>query len=382
MNDVQLSSSRVIVALCGDMILDSESIVKYGTFIEAFQHRFPVTDVYNAKLHGLQRLKNAFFVWHPSIKEWRARADKNPDGFVARSRQAARWIWSLRDRADLILQLGVLFDAGWDNNPLPRLIYTDYTASMSARRPAAGRSPFRGKALYRWLEMERNAFQSASHICVRSEFVKNSLVKDYSLSSERITVVGGGVNLSDLPSLSPRPANRMPTVLFIGTDFYRKGGDLVLNAFALARKSVPDAQLIFVSQGPIPASFPRNGVRLMQPLWERERFLGLYSQADVLILPSRLETWGDVLLEAMAYGLPCIGVTGQPMEEIIRDGETGLLVPPEQVDALAEALIRLLKQPELSRKMGEAGHDLISREYTWNSVVDRIAPFVDSSVRK
>jgi glycosyltransferase involved in cell wall biosynthesis len=380
MDGKQLSSLRVATALCGDIAEDPESIVKYGTFFEALGKRFSLKAVYNAKLKGLQRIKNIIFVWHPNQKKWRARADKNPDGFIVRSRQAARWVKDLEGQVDFLLQLGVLFDSGWENSPLPRLIYTDYTASMSASRPAAGRSPFSGKTLYRWLELERRAMQKAVHICVRSSAVRDSLIRDYVFPSERISVVGGGVNLPHLPNIPLKPINRTPTVLFIGTDFYRKGGDLVLNAFAYARASIPNAQLIFVSQDSVPSSYPRRGVKFLAPIWDRESFLDLYCQADILIQPSRLETWGDVILEAMAYGLPCIGVLGQPMEEIIRNEETGLLVPPERVDSLTEALIRLLRQPLLSRQMGEAGRRLVAREFTWDRVVGRIAPIIEATV--
>ncbi len=375
----RLGLPRIMVALCGDMMHDPESIVKYGVFLEALRQRFPISAIYDAKLHGTQLLVNAVSVWHPDLDTWRARTHKSVDGFIRRSRGASRQARILEGQVDLIVQLGVLFDAGWNNNPLPRVVYTDYTASMSANHPEAGRSPFHGTALDRWLELERSAMERAAHICVRSAAVKKSLLEDYSLPSDHITVVGGGLNLHKLPDLQPRPVGRAPTALFIGTDFYRKGGDLVLKAFALARKSVPDAQIIFLSAGPIPARLALDGVKILLPIWDRERFLDLYSQADVLILPSRLETWGDVILEAMAFGLPCIGVTGQPMEEIIRHGETGFLVHPEQVDTLAESLICLFTQHELREKMGMAGRDLVAREFTWERVVDRMAPILESA---
>ncbi|RME88071.1 MAG: glycosyltransferase [Anaerolineae bacterium] len=91
------------------------------------------------------------------------------------------------------------------------------------------------------------------------------------------------------------------------------------------------------------------------------------------ILGPGQETWGDVLLEAMAFGLPCVGVFGQAMEEIIRHEETGLLVPPEDSDALAKALARLLSQPALRQRMGEAARQRVAREFTWARVVERIA---------
>jgi glycosyltransferase involved in cell wall biosynthesis len=108
----------------------------------------------------------------------------------------------------------------------------------------------------------------------------------------------------------------------------------------------------------------------------------LYRQSDVFILPSRLETWGDVLLEAMAFGLPCIGVYGQAMEDIIISGETGVLVAPEQVELLAEAIIQLFMQPDIRYRMGQAANLLVANEFTWDRVVERLSPILDSAVCK
>ena len=73
-----ISAPRVLVALCGDMRKDPESIVKYGEFLAALDRRIPSIDVYNAKLHSLQRLINAVPVWHPNLKKWSERANKDP----------------------------------------------------------------------------------------------------------------------------------------------------------------------------------------------------------------------------------------------------------------------------------------------------------------
>jgi glycosyltransferase involved in cell wall biosynthesis len=99
----------------------------------------------------------------------------------------------------------------------------------------------------------------------------------------------------------------------------------------------------------------------------------LYREADVFVLPSRLETWGDVLLEAMAFGLPCLGVAGEAMDEIIVDGVTGAIVPPNDVEALAEQLTRLLCDRDRARSWGLAGRQRVEAEFTWARVVARLA---------
>lgn len=376
------SSPRTLVVLVGDIVSDPQTYIKYNTFIEALNRRFPVAGVYNAKLSGVQRLLNLAMVWHPSLQTWRRRASKNVPAFIARSQKAARWVCSMQDQADVIIQLGTLFDAGWNGVRLPKIIYTDYTARLSARRRDAGRAPLSGAASLRWFELEGQAMKQSAHVCVRSQLVRKSVLEDYKLPAGQASIIGGGVNLERLPKPAAPSENKNPTILFIGLDFYRKGGDLVLQAFSSALACVPNARLLFVTKDDIPSGMPLNGVQIIPPVWERAALMEFYGQADIFVLPSRLETWGDVILEAMAHGLPCIGVTGQPMDEIIRHGETGLLVPPEDVNALAAAFIELLKGQELRRRMGQAGYRLIANEFTWDHVIDRLTPMIESAVKR
>ena len=363
----------------GDIHNDPEMAVKYLTFVRALGRRFPIAGIHNAGLGGIQRLLLAARVWHPELKKWKARAVKNIPAFIARSKNAANWVRSMQDRADVLIQLGVMFDAGWEGIHLPKIIYTDYTAKLSAAHPDAGRSPLKANDLLRWFELEGLAMQQAAHVCVRSELVRASVLDDYGIPQEQVRVIGGGLNLEDLPVIESRSENGAPVILFVGLDFYRKGGDLVLRAFQSARASVPNARLMVVTKSTIPQGMPLAGVTMIPPVWKREDFLQLYRQADIFVLPSRLETWGDVLLEAMSYGLPCIGVTGQSMTEIIRDGGTGLLVPPEDVAALADAFVKLLMSQAVRIRMGQAGRALVGNEFTWGHVVDRLAPVIIES---
>jgi len=374
--DEEIRPPRVLVVLAGDMVNDPESYIKYNTFIQALKRRFQVVDVYNAKLRGFRRLLNLAASWHPDLNTWVERASKNIFAFRLRSKQASNYVRSMQNRADAIVQLGVLFDAGWDGPCLPNIIYTDYTAQLSARRRDAGRSPLRGEKLQRWFDIEGRTMKNSAHVCVRSRLVGKSVTEDYGLGQEQVSVIGGGANLEIFPAFAPRLPGNKPTILFIGIDFYRKGGDLVLNAFARVRQSAPNVELLFVTHDQIPEDMPLEGVKLVAPTWNREEILRLYEQSNIFVLPSRLETWGDVILEAMAYGLPCVGVTGQSMEEIIRNEDTGFLVPPEDVDALAQALLRLVTDDKLFLRMQKAGYELAFREFTWDRVVDRLAPAV------
>ncbi len=376
------SKVRVAGALVGDIERMQDMRIKYGGFFDALARRFELVEVYNAALRGPERYLNALQTFTPSMRHWKEHFFKNVPAFRARSQRAASHFRKLHGSVDVVLQLGALFDSTWGEGSLPVVIYTDNTTRISTRRPDAGRAPLKSAELLRWLEYEGQLYHRAAHVCVRAGLVRHSLLTDYGMPDERVTVVGGGVNFASLPSPVKREPAAVPTVLFIGQDFYRKGGDLVLRAFAQARARIPDAQLLLVTGEAIPPDLPLEGVHVLPPTWQRDVITDLYRQADVFVLPSRLETWGDVLLEAMAFGLPCIGVRGQAMEEIICHGETGWLVFPEQADDLGDALTQLLSQPGLSRQMGEAARLHVASEFTWERVVERIAPFISAAARQ
>jgi len=367
---------RIVGVLVGDLHRSPSARTKYGLLFEAVARRYTLVGIYDASLHGLARLMNALRVFHPNRQLWRERFRKNVPAFRSRSRKVAARLQALRAQVDVVLQVGVLFDARWDEQARPSVIYTDYTARLSAQASTRQRSPFTPEQRQQWIELEQQAYARASHICTRGRQVRDSIVMDYGMSPGKVTAIGGGVNFATLPERVARVPPPAPTALFIGQEFHRKGGDVLLRAFAQARQQVPGARLVVLTADPIPEALPRQGVEIRPPIWDRAAIADLYRQVDLLVLPSRLETWGDVLLEAMAYCLPCIGVKGHVMEDIITDEITGLTVPPEDAGALGDALVRLLTDAALRRRLGEAGRQKLEADFTWDRVVDRLAPVI------
>ena len=284
-------------------------------------------------------------------------------------------------KVDLIFQIGVLYDTCWQNPGIPNLIYTDYTALLALQKPGLGRGPQQSREQLEWIALEKRAFQRAAHICTRGDFVRTSVIHDYQIPAEQVTAIGGGVNIHPLPAVPPRRNTDSPTALFIGKDFYRKGGDLLLRAFRETRKNIPNAHLILVTDGPIPTDAALHGVEVIPPTWDRPAIFSLFERADCFVLPSRLETWGDVLLEAMSFGLPCIGVTGEAMGDIIENHKTGEIIPPEDVGALTNALTRLLSNRDLREQYGAAARQRVENNFTWDHVVSRISPLIQNSIQ-
>lgn len=370
---------RIAGVLVGDIHRDPGARTKYGMLFAALADRLPLVEVYDASLRGWSRYSNALLSFRPNVDHWRERFYKNVRAFRWRSQQAQQH-WQQTTGVDVILQVGVLLNARWHASAPPSVIYTDYTAQLAAQTPAAGRSPFSPQERQTWLALEQEAFSNARHICTRSGLVRDSIIQDYAIAPERVSVIGGGINFDPLPTPVAHREKERPTALFIGKELYRKGGDVLLQAFAQARQTVPGARLVLLTSGPIPHHLPQAGVEFVRPTWDRRVIADLYRQADLFVLPSRLETWGDVLLEAMSYGLPCVGVTGQAMEEIIEPDGTGCLVEPGDVDALAAALVCLLANVGVRCQLGTAARARAESQYQWKDVAGRLEECIRGAV--
>jgi glycosyltransferase involved in cell wall biosynthesis len=131
------------------------------------------------------------------------------------------------------------------------------------------------------------------------------------------------------------------------------------------------ARLCVVTGDPIPASLPLDSVEIHPATWDPAFIIDAYRSADFFVLPSYLETWGNVLLEAMAFGLPCIGVEGDAMSEIIAE-QTGFIIPANNPPALAEAMLQLFEKQQLRNQMGAFARQRIETTFTWNQVAAQI----------
>jgi starch synthase len=112
------------------------------------------------------------------------------------------------------------------------------------------------------------------------------------------------------------------------------------------------------------------------------RFLGfkeypalaeIYQQADLFVLPTRRESFGLVLAEAMAAGLPIVSTRVGAVPEVVRDGETGVLIPPDDPEACARAINSLLDDTVRMKEMGRKGRERAMQFFTWEKVAERVA---------
>lgn len=275
-------------------------------------------------------------------------------------------------RPDVVLQAGVLFAPGRDGRTR-YFLYCDHTRALNeAYAPLDGLDPpipFEEG----WRRREAAVYLGAEAIFTMSEHVKRSLAAHYGVDPALVTVVGAGPNVEPLPAAAP--LRREGAFLFVGHPFVPKGGPEAVAAFAAVRSRHPRAELWMVGGQQPGRAAP--GVTLLGRLPAPE-VARCYARASAFVLPTLREAFGLAFLEAMSFGLPCIGTEIEALPEIVVHGETGLLVPPRDPVALSRAMRALLDAPERARDMGEAGRARVAACFGWDRAVRRMLEVMEA----
>jgi FkbM family methyltransferase len=240
----------------------------------------------------------------------------------------------------------------------PSIVSIDITQPLaSLEAPEALRVTYQPNVLH-----DGAVFRRAAAIVATSRWAAESLARAYPDCARRVTVQPYPVRLDQtnrewLDVRRRRAADAPVRFLFIGGDFVRKGGPDLLHAwqdgaFGSAHR------LTIVTDWPLdnrrlPAGVEiARGVRPYTQAWR-----DLWRDADIFVMPARAEAFGMVYQEAAAAGLPAIGPRINAVPEIINDGVTGLLLPPGDACALAEAMRALAVSPDLRHALGRAARD-------------------------
>jgi glycosyltransferase involved in cell wall biosynthesis len=341
---------------------------KWSQFFAALARRVTLVDTIRPALPPLVEWLNLVRNFRPHRERWRARAGFDVAHTARVTATVERELQKRRGSYDLIVQLQTIFAPGSSATTGPFVVYTDNTFALTQRVYPAW-APLPPSRVEQWLEFESGVCRAAQTVFTFSEFARTSMIDDYGCDPESVVTVGAGAN--QLLETVEEKDYSLPRALFVGRPFELKGGPTLLKAWSLVRQQIPDAELTIA--GP-PGEPPRGlgpGVSWLGRV-DRQQLARLYRESTLFVLPSMFDAWGHVFVEAMAHGLPCIGTTCCAMPEIIEDGRTGHLVPRDEPEPLAEAIIDLLSDPGVSEQMGRRAHARILRELTWDHVVDRV----------
>jgi glycosyltransferase involved in cell wall biosynthesis len=250
---------------------------------------------------------------------------------------------------------------------IPYLTLEDMTVRQgTAIHPVFSRMSKSG--MVGWERRRERIYERARMCTAASRWASDSLVDDYGVPRERVAVVGFGATHR---TLVRERVWAPPRFLFVGVEWERKGGPLLLRAFARLREALPEASLDVVGGHP-PIAQPgvtAHGVLSRSRAADRELILDLFARASCLVVPSLVEPFGIVYVEAGSAGIPSI-VSGEGGARDTIGPHGGLVVAPGDEDGLLAAMLRLA-DPETARRMGAAARER-SELYTWTKVAERL----------
>jgi len=250
--------------------------------------------------------------------------------------------------------------------------------------------------------LKKIALSHADGVIVTSDFSEKQLVKKHQIDPQRVrrlpcmwddTLLGIEPETDGVLRRISEGQRVVLTVARMDASERYKGHDVVLRALPSVIAKVPDLIYVIAGGGDDRPRLERLSIELQ--LRKHILFLGeisdaelaaLYRRSEVFVLPARTvlherepkgEGFGIVFLEAMAFGKPVIGPSYGAPQEIIRSGENGLLVDPEDASSVAEALVTLLSNREAARQMGEAGKEWVQRHYSYGIFREQLRQILD-----
>ncbi len=309
----------------------------------------------NTALQLQARGHGVFLAARPESGLYREAAQRGLRGLPSRPRAGLAWLEALRLRAFLArARMDGLCVKNYKHLRLAALARIGLPVMVLCRRGNSG--DIRDTWRHRW-----TVTRCADAILVPSEALRREFCRCAWLDPRRVVVLHHEIDAA--AAAAARPAAGLPPcacrVVFAGRLGFTKGTDVLLKAWRTVQAAAPGARLLLVG-----GNEDRDYRRLAGELGVGGTvdFAGYQPDAkpwiaasDLLVLPSRREGAGFVLLEAMALARPCIGARVGGIPEYIEEGTTGLLVPPGEVGPLANALLELIRDPARRRALGEAG---------------------------
>ena len=303
--------------------------------------------------------------WGNRYNQELAKYTKRPKTFLKRTKQCKKKLKDIKWKVDLLYQGSSLFSASDEKIPVPYVIYLDFTSKL-AEELYPEWVPFHSdNEKENWYKLENALYKKVDLIFVFNQTVQQSLINHYGIASDKIRVIGSGVNLEDLSDFDKVYE---PILLFVGWDFKRHGGEIVLKSFKLVQKKIKDIKLFIV--GTDFKTGDDNIITLGN--LNRQRLDTLFRKTAMLLMHAKVGGLQTVL-EGMARKCCCFVSQENPhLTYLIKDGENGIVTPFGDEVKLAERIISVLEDKELLRKIGENGYLQVKENYTWAKVVEKM----------
>lgn len=304
--------------------------------------------------------------------------------------RARRFLRNKRQQYDIVhdnqgLSYGLLSVKKW----LPTIATIHHPVTVD-RKIAVRSAPtiWRKMQQWRWysfIGMQKRVSRMLGHIITVSKTAGNDISRDFNISPDRFRIIPNGVRTDlfyPIPEI-PREKNRL--IVTNSADMPLKGLYYLLLAVSKVAQTHP-IQLTVVGTP------QKNGYsqKLIQKLGIENRitftgriadgrFVREYAKATVAVVPSVYEGFGLPVGEAMACAVPVISTTGGALPEVV--GDAGILVPPADHQALANAILTILQQPQLAHKLGRAGYQRVHQHFTWTKAAQKTVAVYREAIR-
>lgn len=250
----------------------------------------------------------------------------------------------------------------------PTVLWTDVTPALLDAQAAQYDHPVETSRLAKRAKhaLVKRTFNTAK-LCVGwSRWACDSFVRDYGVPQEKTRVVAPGVDLARF-SVAPTEKRGKPRLLFVGGNFVRKGGDLLLDVFR--RHLRGRCELDLVTRDPVEQE---EGVRVHHGLNAgSQQLVALFDNATAFVLPTRGDCFSIASMEAMAKGLPVVVSAVGGIPEIVEHAESGFLLGDSGTDLLG-AIEPLLADPTRARAMGLRGRQLAEQRFDAKQTADKL----------
>ncbi len=247
------------------------------------------------------------------------------------------------------------------------------------------RQKFRVYRWYTFIRMQLKVARQFSHIITVSEFTKKDIAKEFGLDQNKFRVVHNGINNEFFypKQNGPRPENSL--IVTNSADTPLKGLNFLLEAVARVRRE-RHLTLTVIGQ-PKKDGIIENLVKELKlgdivrftGRIENEEFADYYAKSTLAVVPSLYEGFGIPAAEAMACGVPLISTSGGALPEVV--GDAGLVVPPADATALAQAITRLLDSAEERKKLAQAGLERVNSVFSWAKAAREVADVYREAIR-
>lgn len=275
---------------------------------------------------------------------------------------------------------GYLFqfaEIAYDTDALKTFIYQDlsidYVCYLHDHLPdVCKKSEYKNidiSAAYKRRGIQNDYYSQCAGIFAMGHWFAKDLVERMGIPAEKVHAVGGGINVDEnLIDESHKESNK---ILFVGRNFLRKGGHVTVEAFKKLKARMPEAELYVAGPQTDPYGNEKiAGYHFMGDL-DRQKLAQLYNKCDIFCLPSYFEAYGLVFIEALTFGLPCIGRNCYEMPYFIKENETGFLLDTDDTERYAELMYRLLHDKRIKENV-RSRRDSYIEEYSWKAVAQRM----------